>query len=451
MRGKRVTGDVIRRLPRQTGPAAWNVILGPQPEPERLETDKMAEFVVIGAGFSGLSAARRLRQLHPHARIVVLEAGRVAAGASGRNSGFMMDLPHTLTARDHIGTGDDPTLIALNRQAQAFGHAAVQAYDIAPDFFDPAGKVIGAAGPKSQAHNESYAAHLDGLGEPYEMLDAAHMRELTGSDHYLSGLYTPGTVMLQPAGYIRGLAAGLQREDVEIYENSPVLSFRKQGLSWRINTPKGSVEIGRVILSVNGHLESFGFARNRLKQMVLFAAMTPELSPDELTRLGGRPRWGITPAEPMGTTIRRIDAGQGGQRIVTQTCAVLRPGLEAKPSDLNRATKVIQRKFDQRFPQLAGIDMEHVWAGQVCLSQNNVSVMQEVETGIYSGCVQNGLGTARGTLTGIGAAEMACGHVSDITDYFGNQAAPTPLAPRPFREIGANAALRLREWGARAE
>ena len=95
--------------------------------------------------------------------------------------------------------------------------------------------------------------------------------------------------------------------------------------------------------------------------------------------------------------------------------------------------------------------MEHQWAGHLCLSLNGVSVTREVDTGVYSACVQNGLGTARGTLTGIAAAEMACGHTSDITGFFEAESQPKRLPPQPFREIGANTVLRWKEWRARDE
>jgi len=95
--------------------------------------------------------------------------------------------------------------------------------------------------------------------------------------------------------------------------------------------------------------------------------------------------------------------------------------------------------------------MEHAWAGHLCLSLNGVSVMREIEPGLYAGCVQNGLGTARGTLTGIGAAELACGKTSAITRHFTAEAAPKRLPPQPFREVGANAVLRWKEWRAGEE
>lgn len=279
------------------------------------------------------------------------------------------------------------------------------------------------------------------------MLDTQSMYELTGSHHYRSGLYTPGTVILQPAGYIRGLGAGLRRT-IDLHENSPVTEFSKIGPDWCVQTPKGSVTTSRVILATNGHLESFGIAKGRLIQLFLFASMTPELTNDDMAKLRGQQRWGITPSDPMGTTMRRIDKGQGGNRIITRTCANMCPNMIASKANMMRTAKVQQGKFDSRFPQLAGMKMEYSWAGHLCLSLNGVSLMKEVEDGIFSACVQNGLGTARGTLTGMAAAELACGETSDITKYFTAEEQPKPLPPQPFATIGVNAYLRWKEWRA---
>ncbi|MBO9411332.1 MULTISPECIES: FAD-binding oxidoreductase [unclassified Ruegeria] len=440
-----------RSLPLHRGPAAWSVLLGDPPPARELSDNITADFTIIGAGFAGLSAARRLTQLQPDAKIVLLEAGRVAEGAAGRNSGFMIDLPHDLASDDYAGAGDDRAMIALNRQAIGFAREAVAQYQIDPNYFDPAGKVNGAASAAGHAHNESYAQHLANLGETGEMLDPQQMHELTGSRHYRSGLYTPGTVMLQPAGYVRGLAAGLVGDGVALFENSAVTGFAKQDNAWQVQTAYGSVSTGTVILTVNGHLESFGIETDRLMQLFLFAAMTPELDAEQMTHIGGQSRWGVTPSDPMGTTMRRIDSGQGGNRIITRTCAALRPGMAVTARDLNRAGRVMQRKFDQRFPQLAGLQMQYQWAGHLCLSLNGVSVARQIEPGVFSGCVQNGLGTARGTLTGIAAAERACGHQSDITRHFDEEQPPKRLPPQPFRELGANTLLRWKEWRARDE
>ena len=447
-----MTKYTAKRLPQHTGPAAWNKILGAQSAATPLNSDITADFVVIGGGFAGLSAVRRLTQLQPNVKIVVLEAGRLAEGAAGRNSGFMIDLPHDLASDDYVGQGADADrmMIGLNRQAIEFARDAVEEYGTDPNYFDPVGKVNGSASVAGDAHNASYARHLSRLSEYFEVLDAQTMYELTGSRHYRSGLYTPGAVMLQPAGYIRGLGKGLRRS-VGLHENSAVTKFAKIGSDWCVKTLKGSVTTPRVILANNGHLESFGIAKGRLMQLFLYASMTPELTKGDIANLGGQSRWGITPSDPMGTTIRRIDTGQGGNRIVTRTCAAMRPNMITSKADLARALKVQQEKFYSRFPQLAGMKMQYRWAGHLCLSLNSVSMIKEIEDGLFSACVQNGLGVTRGTLTGIAAAEMACGEVSEITRYFIAEDQPRRLPPQPFATIGANAYLRWKEWRAGKE
>ncbi|PYF08178.1 glycine/D-amino acid oxidase-like deaminating enzyme [Rhodobacter viridis] len=439
------------RTPRHRGPAAWSAILPGQAPPRPLAGGMTADHAIVGAGFAGLAAARRLRELDPRAKVVVLEAGRIAEGASGRNSGFMIDLPHDLASDDYSGHGDDRLMIGLNRQAIAFARKAVEEYGIPADYFDPCGKVNGAASATADALNTSYAAHLTKLGEPSERLDAQAMTALTGSRHYLSGLYTPGTVMLQPAGFIRALAEGLRRDGVTIAETTPVTRLDRQGDAWAVTTPQGTVSAARVILANNGQLESFGFARGRLMHVFLYASMTPDLGPEALNALGGAPRWGITPSDPMGTTMRRIDTGQGGNRIITRTCASFEPGMEASAASMARTAAVHARKFAERFPQLAGMKMEYAWAGHLCLSRNGVAVMKQLDTGLFAACVQNGLGTARGTLTGIGAAELACGVESPISRHFSAEPEPTKLLPPPISTLGANIFLRWKEYRASAE
>jgi glycine/D-amino acid oxidase-like deaminating enzyme len=153
----------------------------------------------------------------------------------------------------------------------------------------------------------------------------------------------------------------------------------------------------------------------------------------------------------MGTTMRRIDTGQGGNRIITRTCATFEPGMEPTEATLQRTAKVHREKFETRFPQLQGARMEHTWAGHLCLSKNGVSVMKELDHGLYAACVCNGLGTARSTLTGIGAADLASGTQSDVTRHFATETQPTKLPPKPFSTIGANIYLRYKEWRAAKE
>jgi len=205
----------VSRLPKNPGPAAWDAILPTGRRYPELESARRADWLVVGAGFAGLAAARQLRQLHPKDDIVLLDARRIAEGPVGRNSGFMIDLPHNLVSEDYAGAIEtDRILTGMNRMAISFAQDAANDYGFASEAFVRSGKTNAAASDKGTAHNHAYAAHLSALGEAHELYDAARMKTLCGSSYYQSGLYTPGTAMLQPALYAREMAAGLAGQGV---------------------------------------------------------------------------------------------------------------------------------------------------------------------------------------------------------------------------------------------
>ena len=193
----------VDRTPENPGPAAWDAILPQEPNLPALNETRTADWLIIGAGFAGLAAARRLQTKNPNDRIVVLEAQRIAQGPAGRNSGFMIDLPHDLVSDDYGGNLDqDRITIAQNREAIAFAQQAVTDLGLPNEAFRKVGKINAAASRKGNHHNRDYARHLQKLGEKYEKYDAQTMKAITGIDYYQSGLFTPGTVILQPALFI---------------------------------------------------------------------------------------------------------------------------------------------------------------------------------------------------------------------------------------------------------
>lgn len=440
----------VRKLPVDPGLAGWRELLGPAPEPKALDGSMTADWVVIGAGFAGLAAARRLSQLCPSDRVVVLEARRVAEGPAGRNSGFMIDLPHDLASSDYSGALDkDRVLTDDNRFAIDFAAEMAAEFDLGPGAFLRSGKINGAATAKGDQHNQDYARHLDAMGEPSEWQDGAAMRALTGTGYYRSGLFTPGTAMIQPAAFVQGVAAGLRSNRLHIFEDSPVTELTHKG-AWHVTTPKGSVIAPKVILAVNGHLNSFGFLRGTLMHVFTYASMTRALSPKEVACLGGKPVWNITPADPMGTTVRRI-SGQGGDRIVVRNRFTFDPGLEVDDARIAAVAKDHDRAFSARFPMLQGVDMQYRWGGRLCLSRNSVSVVRELEEGLYSACCQNGLGTTRGTLSGILAADLATGTRSERLDRAMKAPMPLRLPPDFIAKPAISAYLRFQERKAGAE
>ena len=439
--------------PTDLGESGWSAILSPRTVQPALAQDIDCDYLVVGAGFAGLSAGRRLRQLEAQASIVILEAEQVASGPAGRNSGFMIDLPHALATGSYGGEDShDLRNIRMNRAAIAFATQAVQDFDFPDEAFDPCGKTNVAASHLGSEHNTNYARHLDSLGEPYEVLDAGAMQAICGSDYYCGGLHTPGTAVLQPALYIRSFADALvEQAGCQLYENSALQELSRKGERWVAKTATGSVTASRVILAVNGLIESFGFYRHRLMHINLYASMTRELTSAEVDALGGIERWGFTPSDPIGSTVRRID-GSGGPRLVIRNRCTYEASLCLPDNRLQSIARDHERTFYARFPMLKQIEMEYCWSGRLCLSRNEVWALAELETGLFSACCQNGLGTTRGTIAGIVAAEMASENsaTSLVPDYR-PQPRPQRLYPEPLMTLGARSVIRFKEWRAGKE
>lgn len=443
----------VETKPADLGESGWNAILPSRAATPALEHDIECDYLVVGAGFAGLSAARRIAQLEPGASITILEAQQVASGPAGRNSGFMIDLPHALATGSYAGeNSQDLRNIRMNRAAIAFAAECAQSFDFPREAFDPSGKINAAASRVGLEHNTSYARHLEILGEPFEMLDAGAMQGICGSDYYQGGLKTPGTAILQPALYIRSLANALvEKAGCQLFEDSALQQLARKGERWRATTASGSVTAERVILAVNGLIETFGFYRHRLMHINLYASMTRELSREEIYELGGDARWGFTPSDPIGSTVRRID-GIGGTRLVIRNRCTYEPDLSLPADRLQRIANDHARTFYRRFPMLKQVEMEYCWSGRLCLSRNDVWALGELEAGLFSACCQNGLGTTRGTIAGIVAAEMATlkSDQSLVPDYV-PESLPRRLFPEPFMTLGARSVIKLKEWRAGKE
>ncbi|AOI60655.1 NAD(P)/FAD-dependent oxidoreductase [Burkholderia diffusa] len=439
---------VASKLPQHLGKSGWVEMLPPRTACAPLVGTVNADIAIIGGGFAGLSAARRLSQLDPTLKVVVLEASEVAEGATGRNSGFIIDLPHEVSSEDYGGSGSDERRhdIQVHRMAIALARDLALEKGWGKNIFDPCGKYNVAMGPQGDKHVTSYAAQLDKVNEPYRLFNATEIAKVTGTKSFTSAIFTPGTVMIQPAAYIRGLADSL-RDPVRLFENTPALSFERQGAAWRIKTPNGAVNAGKIILANNGHAQSFGFFPGVLLHVYTYASMTHAFDP---SRLSGERSWAATPAFPMGTTVRRV-RGDDGDRILIRSRYTYNPRLQVTEGAIARAGRVHDRKFDARFPMLKGLPMEYRWAGAMALTWNGVPAFGEIEPGIFAAIACNGVGATKATASGIAAAEAALGMDSWLVQVFRGFAAPKRLPPQPFLTIGATANLSVKEWSAGIE
>ncbi|NHT78749.1 FAD-binding oxidoreductase [Rhizobiaceae bacterium CRRU44] len=441
-----MTERVIKRLPAVSGTSGWEAISRRRFPLRTLDGPVAADWLIIGAGFAGLSAARRLLEQRPADRIVLLEAGEVAKGTSGRNSGYMIDVPHNLSSGEYSVGSDAATKseIAQNRFAISFAAHAAADYGMSRRTFDPSGKINAAASERGTEMNAAYARSLGAIGEKHQLLDAREMREITGSSYYHGGLYTPGAVLIQPADYIRILAEGLAGR-VDIFEQSPVVRLGRDRGSWTATSHKGHVTAPKVIVAVNGHIEDFGHFQGRLMHIFTYASMTAPFQAKS-----GRPSWALLPADPMGATVRQIETDEGS-RIVIRTRFTYDRTIQVTERRMARIAAEQRKSLDARFPDLSGVPFDYNWAGRLCLSRNHVAAFGEIEEGLYSACCENGLGTVKSTLAGVMAADLATGTHSKVLEDYMDQPKPVRLPPEPFAWLGVNAVIRMQELRAGRE
>ncbi|MFK0276110.1 NAD(P)/FAD-dependent oxidoreductase [Ensifer sp. NPDC090286] len=439
---------VASRLPKNTGVSGWVAMLPPRQAKPRLEGHITADVVIVGGGFAGLSAARRIMELDSTLHVAVLEAGVIGEAAAGRNSGFIIDLPHEVSSEDYGGESiaRSREAIEISRTAIALASTVAQEQGWGREVFDPCGRYSVAISDEGDRHLIDYAKGLAKLGEKHQLLNAREIAGVTGTNTYTSALFTPGTIMVQPAAYIRGVADSL-REPVRVYENTPVMQLENTGRGWLVKSPQGSINTGRIILANNGHAESFGFFKSQLLHVFTFASMTKEFDP---SLLPGQRKWAATPALPMGTTVRRIQ-GQAGDRILIRSRYTYHHNIEASEATLRRAGVKHDQKYHARFPQLPDVPMEFRWGGAMALTWNSVPAFGEIEPGLFAACGCNGVGATKATANGIAAADLMLGIKSRLTEIFARFDAPKSLPRQPFRTIGAKANLAFREWRAGGE
>ncbi len=233
------------------------------PEPPRppLASDLDVEVCVIGGGLAGLTAAREIAR--SGWSVVLLEARRLAASASGRNTGFVLPgfaaEPDRLIAR--VGFERTKDLWALSHMGLDYVRNGVLADGAAG--IDPQSGWLYVSKRDNGEEFMHFAALLGDLGCEVEYWPTERVRALLSSERYFHAVHYLRAITIHPLNYALGLAAAAERDGVRIFENTPALSIDPAGVRKRIVTPGARLRASQVVLAGNLQIGAPGAAARR--------------------------------------------------------------------------------------------------------------------------------------------------------------------------------------------
>jgi len=426
--------------------SGWYAALGPRPAARQLETDIVCDSLVIGGGWMGLHCARRLGEIEPNARVVLVDAGRIGDNASGRCAGFAIDLAHNPRnkhfAEDKTGNEEE---FHVNVEGIAYLKQAVEELGVACDW-DASGKYHAAATPSGYRCLEEMSAALKRIGKEHAWISKEEIQARTGSKHYFAAVHTPGTYLMQPAKYLVNMMGALP-VNVEVYEKTPVTAIEYSSPQHVCDTPRGMIRAKKLFLCNAAYITRSGFFPGTAIPVYTYGSMTRQLTAAELEHVGASAPFGVIPAESFGTTMRLT----ADNRLFLRNVYSYARDFRSTQDDINRCRKHHIVAFQRRYPALAGIGYEHTWGGLLTMAENGGMVFGQLADGVFGAAFCNGTGVARGTAFGKALAELSAGRRSRSIDILNRRPKPNYGYPAWMTEIGVRATTKYRFYKAGKE
>jgi glycine/D-amino acid oxidase-like deaminating enzyme len=357
-----------------------------------LPVPREARVAIVGGGYAGLSAALELSKLGIDA--VVLEARELGFGASTRNGGAVsggVNIGKSLSGRTlDVAAGRAERLLADAGEAFALVDRLVAEEGIACHW-EKSGRFVGAWTRADFVEQAQRLRLLNaGAQSGAYMVPRDSQREEIASDYYFGGMVVERSGKLHPALYYKGLLDACRRRNVRICAAAAVERISKNGSGWRIETNRGALRAGDVVVATNGYTGAVTPAfRRRIVPVASHIIATEELPADLAASLVPKGRT-LSDTKRVLCYYRMSPDGRrmvfGGRARFTQVDATV-------------SAPILYRYMVERFPQLRDFRVTHAWTGNVAFTLDALPHMGQRDGLHYClGC--NGSGIAMMTYLG---------------------------------------------------
>ena len=360
--------------------------------------DLRADVCVIGAGFTGLSAAVNLAERGLD--VVVLEAERVGFGASGRCGGLIGSgqRKDVFELESQFGYERSRALWDIAEAAKAEIRHRVEKHAIACDL--QKGQLLG-------VHKKSYLGWsrelADALAGRYDYphtrpLDREETRALVATDTFLEGFWDSEAAVLHPLNFALGLAAAAEHLGVRIFENSRVERYTRADPAV-VRTGEGSVTASFVVLACNGYLGKIeSRAAGKIMPINNFMIATEPLGRQRARELING-RFGIHDTRFVVNYFRLSD----DHRLLFGGGENYRPGF---PRDILNFVRPYMLAL---FPQLGDVRIDYAWGGTLAVTVNRLPHFGRLEPSVFFAQGYSGHGISIATIAGKLIAEAVTG------------------------------------------
>ena len=300
--------------------------------------------------------------------------------------------------------------------------------------WDPCGKYLCCSETKSFKLIETESEELDQMKVHYEIYEGEELAKRIGTRYYKKALYTPGTLLVNPADVLRGLYTTLP-ENVDVFEECPVMRI-EEGTRARVTLLNGKEITAKTVIVTGGpFIEEFGIVKRVFCPVLSYGAFTRQLNDKEMKYFEGVKPWGCTAGHPAGTTVRFTT----DNRLYVRNGFSYATHLTTSHQRIRRAVPKLRRAFENRFPEIKHVNFEFIYGGMINMTMNFRPLMTQKHPSVYASASGEGAGVAKTCLMGHYIAEWINGIDSEELRFLRRIATPSHIPPEPLTTIGATA------------